>query len=322
MTPPAPRPRARKLGLTFGSFPTGPHNAITDVPGVRVGHVTVWRDEPDGGVARTGLHGRRSRRPRRRCAADRWPPAWPCSTVPESSPARSRSASGAILESPIVLVSTNNVGRGYDALVDAALAEGVDDVVVPVVGECDDSWLDDITPPLADGRPRPRGARLHRGRPGCRRCRRRRYGNGDDGPQGRDRHGVPGGRAARHGRCAPTVQLRRLASLRIGGVPVGETLADERSVAPTLDDGGICIGVVLTDIPLDARQLPAGRPPRRPGLARVGSVAHNGSGDIFCAVSTQNRRPAAPRASSTPAPRRQPSSTRCSPPSSTPPKSR
>ena len=55
-----------------------------------------------------------------------------------------------VLESPVVLVSTNNIGRGYDALVDAALAEGVDDVVVPVVGECDDSWLDDITPSLAD----------------------------------------------------------------------------------------------------------------------------------------------------------------------------
>lgn len=59
--------------------------------------------------------------------------------------------------------------------------------------------------------------------------------------------------------------------------------------APTLDRGGSCIGVVLTDIPLDARQL--ARVARRVGLglARTGSVAHNGSGDIFCAVSTANR---------------------------------
>ena len=54
MPPPQPRPRARELGLTFGTLATGEHNAITDVPGVRVGQVTVWRDEPDGSVARTG----------------------------------------------------------------------------------------------------------------------------------------------------------------------------------------------------------------------------------------------------------------------------
>ena len=79
--------------------------------------------------------------------------------------------------------------------------------------------------------------------------------------------------------------------LRLGGMPVGETLAAERVRRATLDNGGSCIGVVVTDIPLDARQLT--RVARRVGLglARVGSVAHNGSGDIFCAVSTTNRLP-------------------------------
>jgi D-aminopeptidase len=84
--------------------------------------------------------------------------------------------------------------------------------------------------------------------------------------------------------------------LRIGGVLVGAALAaaptptpDAPTPAPTLDQGGSCLGVVCTDIPLDARQL--ARVARRVGLglARVGSVAHNGSGDIFCAVSTANR---------------------------------
>ena len=78
--------------------------------------------------------------------------------------------------------------------------------------------------------------------------------------------------------------------LRIAGVPVGEALAAERTTAPTSEDGGSCLGVVCTDIALDARQLE--RVARRVGLglARVGSVAHHGSGDIFCAVSTTNRR--------------------------------
>jgi D-aminopeptidase len=78
--------------------------------------------------------------------------------------------------------------------------------------------------------------------------------------------------------------------LRIAGVPVGEVLFAERQLAPKLDDGGSCIGIVLTDIPLDARQLE--RVARRVGLglARMGTVAHHGSGDIFLAASTSMRR--------------------------------
>ena len=57
MPAPLPRRRARELGLTFGSIPTGVNNAVTDVPGVGVGHVTTWRDPADGddGIARTGV---------------------------------------------------------------------------------------------------------------------------------------------------------------------------------------------------------------------------------------------------------------------------
>ena len=55
--PPAPRgPRLRELGVRIGAFEAGAANAITDVAGVEVGHVTVWRDEPEGrGIARTGV---------------------------------------------------------------------------------------------------------------------------------------------------------------------------------------------------------------------------------------------------------------------------
>lgn len=45
--------RLRDLGVTIGQYPTGPHNAITDVPGVLVGHSTLIYDEPR--VARTGV---------------------------------------------------------------------------------------------------------------------------------------------------------------------------------------------------------------------------------------------------------------------------
>jgi D-aminopeptidase len=47
------RARLRDLGITIGTWPTGQHNAITDVPGVWVGHRTLIYDEPR--VARTGV---------------------------------------------------------------------------------------------------------------------------------------------------------------------------------------------------------------------------------------------------------------------------
>ena len=47
------RPRLRELGIVIGTLPTGEFNAITDVPGVAVGHTTLLYDEPR--VARTGV---------------------------------------------------------------------------------------------------------------------------------------------------------------------------------------------------------------------------------------------------------------------------
>ena len=52
MTGPA-RARLRDLGITIGRYPIGPHNAITDVPGVKVGHTTLIYDQPR--IARTGV---------------------------------------------------------------------------------------------------------------------------------------------------------------------------------------------------------------------------------------------------------------------------
>ncbi len=289
MPAPPPRPRPRLLGLSFGAIATGPHNAITDVPGVRVGHTTVWRDEPDGSVARTG------------CTVVA--PDAPSAMWRHPMPAGIAVLNGAgeltgsievrewgILESPITLVSTNNIGRGVDAMVDAAIADGVDEVIVPVVGECDDSWLDDISR---------RWLTLDHIRAAL-----------DDATDGPVAEGVVGagtgmvtmghkggiGTASRVIPDRGTVGVLLLCNfggaelMRLGGRPIGATLAAERTLAPTLDDGGSCIGIVLTDIPLDARQCE--RVARRVGLglARVGSVAHHGSGDIFIAASTANRR--------------------------------
>lgn len=264
---------------------------MTDVPGVRVGHVTVWKDPDDGdvGFARTGV----------------------TAIVPDGiaamhaapMPAGVAVLNGAgeltgaiqlrewgILETPIVLVATNNVGRAADAVVDAALAAGVtNDVILPVVGECDDSWLDDISH---------RWVTTHDVRTALDIATDAPVAEGSVGAgTGMVTMGHKGGigTASRVVEGVGTLGVLLLCNfgaarqLRVGGRLVGPDLSVARDVAAPTDRGGSCLGVVLTDIPLDARQCE--RVARRVGLglARMGSVAHHGSGDIFIAASTANR---------------------------------
>ena len=295
MTPPAPRPRARSFGLEFGDLPTGAANAITDVPGVRIGHVTVFHGDARAGepVARTGV-----------TAIVLDDLAALHATPMAAAPAVLNGAgelTGSIemaewgtIETPIVLTGTSSVGRAYDATVDALIEAGATDVVIPVIGECDDSWLDDMTR---------RWVTVDHARSAIR--------SAATGPVA---EGVVGagtgmitmgfkagiGTASRNVDGVGTIGVLLLCnfggrrSMRIGGRHVGPHLGSDAAMwepAPTLDTGGSCLGVVVTDVPLDARQL--SRVARRVGLglARVGSVAHHGSGDIFCAVSTTNRLP-------------------------------
>src|SRR3954468_5376915 len=126
--------RPREDGVVIGAREPGPRNSIADV-GVTVGHVTV---EVTGVTAIV-------------------PPLLP-------APAGIAVLNGAgevtgaheirewgLLETPVYLTSTHAVGRVYDGAVQVAIAGdrrvGVDDVVIPVVGECDDSWLSDARIP-------------------------------------------------------------------------------------------------------------------------------------------------------------------------------
>lgn len=292
-SPPAPRTRPRELGVGFGLLRTGIHNAITDVPGVRVGHQTLWSDDADG-VARTGVTAVMAgpledlfRRP----AAAGVAVLNGCGELTGSITI----AEWGTIETPIMLTGTSSVGRIFDATVEAIFdiipEAGVDDQVAPVVGECDDSWLDaarrrHVT--VADGRAAIEAA--------------------SDGPVAEGAVGAGTGMIAMEHKAGigtssrvldglGTVGVLVLANfgsmhqLRVGGAPVGATLAAEHDAGASRGDAGSCIGIVGTDVPLDARQLT--RVARRVGLglARVGSVAGHHSGDIFCAFSTTNRRP-------------------------------
>lgn len=137
------RTRARDLGIVIGTFRTGTGNAITDVAGVRVGHSTLVSDDPV--VARTGV-------------TVVWPHA--------GTPWRDRVYVGTsilngygeliginqlnewgLLHTPVVLASSLAIGFAYDAnarwIAERDSAQGVDDVFMPLVTECDDSFLND-----------------------------------------------------------------------------------------------------------------------------------------------------------------------------------
>jgi D-aminopeptidase len=273
--------RVRELGLRIGELESGATDSIADVSGIRVGHVTVWRDEPEPpegrGVARTGVS----------------------AVVPPSLPLRAGVAvlNGAgeltgsheirewgLLETPVYLTATMAVGRVYDGAVSVAVAAdprvGVDDVVIPVVGECDDSDLSEarvVQVEAADAGLAVEGAS---GWP---------FDEGAVGAgTGMTCLGWKGG-IGTASRVAGEwiVGVLVLANfggarqLRVAGVPVGELMPGEARAEPA----GSCIAVVATDAPLSPASLE--RVARRAGLglARTGSVAHHGSGEIFLAFS-------------------------------------
>ena len=324
--PPLARARARELGISIGLLPVGPTNSIVDVAHVRVGHATVWRDEPPPpngrGVARTGV--------------TVIVPYEAGGLFGEPVPVGGAVLNGAgevigltsiaewgVLETPIFLTSSMSIGRVHDAaidaLVDADPRMGVDDALMPVVGECDDGGLnntrrqqiepEDVRRALADASGPERGA-VPAGVVGA--------GTGmicfelKGGIGSASRLVRIGGQDRTVGVLALT-NFGALERLTVAGVPVGRVLAEDgwpaaglgagdglpaavvpaAPVGPAGDrrDRGSCIVVVATDAPLGSHQLE--RLARRAGLglARTGSVAGHRSGEIFVAFSTGLRVP-------------------------------
>ncbi len=281
----------RGHGLRIGHLKPGEANAITDVAGVLVGHVTVLRDEavpPEGrGIARTGVT---AILPGTGPSAFRRPVPAGVAVLNGAGELTGflQISEWGLIETPVYLTSTMAVGRVFDGAVavscEADAAVGVDDVVIPVVGECDDSWLSDartVQVEAGDAARAVAAARSGTIEQGC-------VGAG----AGMVAFGWKGGIGS-SSRLVPdvdaTVGVLVLANfgaardLRIDGVPVFPTIGDGRDPLPP---AGSCIAIVATDAPLHAAQLE--RLARRAGLglARVGSVAHHGSGEIFLAFST------------------------------------
>lgn len=287
-------PRAAELGVRIGSMPSGPRSSVLDVEGVGLGHATVVRDEPappEGrGVARTGVTVLVAAED----AYDRMLPAGGAvlNGAGECTGLLSAGEWGT-LESPVFLTSTLQLGRVYDAACEIAVEHDervADDVWIPVVAECDDSFLNDnrrMQVTRADVQVAWDAALTSRGAtvPPA---------EGSVGAgTGMSCLGFKGGigtasRVTPEGHTVAVLLMTNYGvreQLVVDGVPLGRLLGPTE-VPGVPAPAGSCIGVVVTDAPVDGAAC--ARLARRVGLglARTGSVAQHGSGEIFLACST------------------------------------
>ncbi len=285
------RPRLRDLGITIGQFPTGAYNAITDIPGVAVGHCTVIHDRPR--IARTGVTMILPR------GGDIWH---------DYAFAGYHSFNGngemtgipwlkesGMLGSPIGLTNTHQVGVVRDALVEQSVRLGyTHSFLLPVVAETYDGWLNDINAfhltrehafealnavssgPVAEGN----------------------VGGGT----GMICHDFKGGIGTSSrvvemmdGRYTVGVLVQANYGdrplLRVDGVPVGQLIPDDHTPVPFKklpSPSSSIIIIVGTDAPLLPNQCNRLAQRATVGLARVGGTGYNGSGDIFLAFATGN----------------------------------
>ncbi len=254
--------RWREIAGPVGLLEAGELNAITDVPGVRVGQSQSESGEPTGVTVVS-------------------PPILP-------APAATAVVNGAgeltgkieidergQLETPVYLCGTHAVGIVHNAAL-LASGRGPENIVLPVVGECDDSWRADsrlLTTGDVDRALEALGAEVAEGSVGA--------------GTGMMCFDFPGGIGT--------------ASRRVGAHTVGVLLLCNFGERERLDlfgthldpietpvaPAGSCIAVAATDAPLAPHQLRRVALRALLGLVRVGSYGHDGSGEIGIAFSTE-----------------------------------
>ncbi len=295
------RPRLRDYGIAIGQLPPGPRNAITDVRGVRVGHPTLIQGEgplrPGEGPVRTGVtlilpHAGNLFREKVRAGVRTLNGfGKPCGLE--------ELRELGVVETPIALTNTLNVFRVADALATHALAHNPEigvstSSVNPVVGECNDGYLNDIqgrhvgaaqvTAALEDALSGQAGLPVREGNVGA--------GTGTScfgwkGGIGTASRRLP--QEAGGWTVGALVQSNfgRPEQLVVDGLPVGRFLRPP-GYRPQPERGSIMV-VLATDAPLTARQLGRLCVRAGAGIARTGSHFGHGSGDFVIAFSTAHR---------------------------------
>lgn len=282
------RPRARDLGIAPGVFQPGPLNAITDVAGVRVGHVTLH----EGDQVRTGV----------------------TVVVPHDGNVFQDKVPGAVfvgnafgklagstqvdelgtIETPIALTNTLSVGAAMEGLVRWTIAQpGNQEVrsVNALVGETNDAGLNDIRGQhvrpqhVIDAIASAAGGAVPEGSVGAGTGTQAFGWKGGIGTASRKLEARFGGYSV-----GVLVQSNYGGVLTMDGVPVGKALGryayQPKPAAPGDRGDGSCMIVVATDAPIDARDLKRLAARAVFGLARTGSSYSNGSGDFAIAFST------------------------------------
>ena len=291
------RPRLRDLGVEIGIMKPGRWNAITDVEGVSVGQVQVWHGEgvlqPGSGPARTGVTVIKPHQGN--IFREKVPAAIHVINGFGKSMGLAQVAELGTIETPIVLTNTLSVANAADALITYMLDENPDigvttGTVNPVVGECNDGFLNDI---------RGRHVKAEHVFQALREAKSGPVAEGAEGAgTGMSTFDFKGGigtasRLVQAGAEEYTVGVLVLSNfgskndLRIDGVPVGQEI-NQKGKGARKEEGSIMM-VVATDAPFDNRQLLRLAKRTGLGLARTGSIASNGSGDFVIAFSTANR---------------------------------
>ncbi len=297
------RSRARELGIPLGRFKPGKWNAITDVEGVLVGHSTIIRGAAGPlrrgrGPVRTGvtaiLPNQRNIFEQRVTGG-----GFVLNGAGEVS-GLTQLLEWGLVETPIFLTNTLSVGAVSDAAVHWMIDQfpGIGDehdVLIPLVGECDDSWLNDVagrhvkaenvrealetatSGPVAEGS----------------------VGGGTGmicldfkagiGTSSRKLPPALGGYTAG---VLVMSNFGHMRDLRIAGLPLGMLLEPRyHHLHKRASSYGSIIAVFATDAPLSSHQL--GRVSKRValGIGRAGSIAAHGSGEMILAFSTANKIP-------------------------------
>ncbi|ABR48049.1 peptidase S58, DmpA [Alkaliphilus metalliredigens QYMF] len=285
--------RIRDYGIRIGKGRPGPHNKITDVLGVTVGHATIKEGDVQTGV--TAIYPHKGNLFKEKVVAS----SHVINGFGKTQGLLQVQELGAI-ETPILLTNTLNIGIVCDGLIEYMLEENKEigvttGTVNPIIGECNDGYLNDI---------RGRHVQKHHVFEALEKD----TVDFDEGSvgagTGMTAYGLKGGigSASRRIRLSDreyTVgvlvlsNFGKLENLLLDGRKIGKWIDQKQKIGETqkqqeTEDKGSVIIVLATDAPLSDRQLNRISKRVTVGLARTGSEIGHGSGDIVIAFSTKN----------------------------------
>ncbi|AJC73736.1 D-aminopeptidase [Pseudothermotoga hypogea DSM 11164 = NBRC 106472] len=273
------RPRFRDVGLTFGKLEPGERNLLSDVEGVRVGHVTIVSNEPT--IVRTGV--------------TVIVPSEEIFEKPLSAACSVLNGFGKSIglmqieelgqiETPIVLTNTLSVGYAFQGVVELVKTKKKFRTLNPVVGECNDGFLNDILYPAVKPEHvveayEKASEVFELGSVGA--------GTGT----GMVSFGFKGGigsasRKLKDGHVLSALVLANFGSFDDLTILGKRACEHVKSGVVKKSEGSIVI-VLATDVPLDSRQLKRVARHSFLALGMLGSAGHHGSGDVCIAFSTK-----------------------------------